>query len=47
LKILLEAAENNIEMILQAEQFIWQNPETGFREVKTNQYLADIFQKWI
>ena len=33
------------DKILQAERYLWANPETGYREVKTNAYMADIFEK--
>ncbi len=39
------AVEKNSKLILDAERYIWNNPETGFREWKTSKYLADIFEK--
>lgn len=31
--------------ILDAEQYIWKNPETGYKEWKTHAYLAEAFEK--
>lgn len=44
LPIALEAVENKRSLILEAERHIWENPETGYREWKTHEYLFDIFQ---
>ena len=33
------------DLILDAHEYIWANPETGYREVKTTKYLADEFEK--
>lgn len=33
------------ELILNALDFIWKNPETGYREWKTHSYMAEIFSK--
>ncbi|MBQ2862993.1 MAG: amidohydrolase [Clostridia bacterium] len=33
------AVENRRALILDAERYVWQNPETGYREWKTNNYL--------
>lgn len=32
------------EKIFEVERYIWQHPETGFREWNTSRYLADIFE---
>ena len=39
------AVEKNRELILSALDYIWTNPETGYREVKTSKYLAEAFEK--
>ena len=39
------AVEKYRELILKAERYIWQNPETGYREVKTSKYMADLFEE--
>ena len=33
------------DLILAAERYIWQNPETGYKEWKTDAYLAEAFEK--
>ena len=33
------------DLILEAEKWIWENPQTGFKEFKTSKYLADAFTK--
>lgn len=33
------------DLILKAHEFIWSNPETGFREVKTSAYLEKAFEE--
>lgn len=32
-------------LILEAERYIWSNPETGYKEYKTSSYLAQKFEK--
>lgn len=39
------AVDKNRDKILAAHDYIWQNPETGFREVKTSEYMANEFTK--
>ena len=38
------AVEKYKELIMKAERYIRQNPETGYREVKTSKYMADLFE---
>ncbi len=38
------AVEKYRDLILSAERYIWKNPETGYREVKTSRYLEDAFE---
>lgn len=33
------------DLILSAERFIWANPETGYKEYKTTEYLAEKFRE--
>ncbi len=40
----LEIIEKYHEEIYAAERYIWENPETGFKEWKTTKYLEDIFE---
>ena len=42
---ILEAIEKNRELILAAERYIWKNPETGYREVKTSAYMERKFRE--
>ena len=43
MKDIIRAVDENRELILEAERYIWKNPETGYKEVKTNAYLAEKF----
>ena len=38
------AVEKYRELILEAERYIWQNPETGYKEHVTSKYLAEKFE---
>lgn len=40
-----KAVEKYKDLILEAERYIWKNPETGYKEVKTSKYMAEIFEK--
>jgi len=33
------------EKILEVERYIWQHPESGFKEWNTSAYLAKIFEE--
>ena len=33
------------ELILQAERHIWANPESGYKEFKTTEYMIEQFEK--
>ena len=37
------AVEKYRELILAAERYIWQNPETGYKEYKTDAYMKKVF----
>ena len=37
--------EKHRQLILDAEDFLWKNPETGYREWKTHAYLEEAFAK--
>lgn len=39
------AVEKNKKLILDAHDYIWKNPEPGYREVKTSKYLETEFEK--
>lgn len=38
-------AEKHREEILAAERYIWQHPESGYKEWNTHRYMAEIFEK--
>ena len=38
------AVDKYRKLILDAEDYIWANPETGYREVKTSKYMEDAFE---
>ena len=38
------AVEKHRQLILDAERYIWKNPETGYKEFKTSRYLAEKFE---
>lgn len=40
-----EYVDKNRQLILDTQNYIWKNPETGYREVKTSAYLENIFEK--
>ena len=44
MKRIYEAVEKNRELILAAERYIWQNPETGYKDFKTSAYMAEKFR---
>lgn len=41
---LLNAVEKHKQLVLDAERYIWNNPETGYKEYKTSAYMAKIFE---
>lgn len=45
MKSIASATEKYKSLILEAERFIWQHPETGYRERKTSLYLENAFEK--
>jgi len=45
MKELNAAVEKYKQLILDSERYIWQHPETGYKEYETSAYMADIFVK--
>ena len=45
MKYINEAVEKYRDLILSAERYIWNNPETGYKEYKTSAYMAEQFEK--
>lgn len=41
---IVKAVEKHQQLILDAERYIWNNPETGYKEYKTSAYMAKTFQ---
>ena len=41
----LDFVDKHRQLILDTERYIWKNPETGYKEVKTSKYLEDAFIK--
>ena len=39
MKYIEKAVDKYRKLILDAERYIWNNPETGYKEVKTSKYL--------
>ncbi len=42
---LISAVEKHKQLILDTERYVWKNPETGYKEVKTSKYMAEAFEK--
>lgn len=40
------AVEKHKQLILDAERYVWEHPETGYKEFETSQYMADTFKKF-
>ena len=45
MSIFKTAVQKNKKLVLDAQNYIWANAETGYREVKTSKYMADAFEK--
>ena len=39
------AVEKYRQLILDAERYIWANPETGYKEFKTSKYMEEKFRE--
>lgn len=44
MKDLIAAVEKHQKLILDAERYIWNHPETGYKEFKSSAYMAEIFE---
>ena len=42
---IINAVEKHRKLILDAERYIWQNPETGYKEFKTSAYMEQKFRE--
>ncbi len=45
MKELIAAVEKHSQLILDTERFIWNHPETGYKEFETSAYMAETFKK--
>ena len=45
MKKLLDIVDNYKDLILEAERYIWEHPETGYRETNTSAYMAEKFKE--
>lgn len=43
--LLKECVEKHKDTILETERYIWNHPESGFREWNTTKYMASVFEK--
>ncbi len=41
---IIKAVEKQREMMFEAEEYLWKNPETGYKEFKTTAYLVEKFE---
>ena len=41
---IIKAIEKHRSLILEAERYIWKNPETGYKELKTSKYMENAFE---
>lgn len=41
---LIKAVEKHRTLMLEAERYIWQHPETGYKEYQTSKYMEDAFE---
>ena len=44
MKDIIAAVEKHQKLILEAERYIWQHPETGYKEFETSAYMAQAFE---
>jgi len=44
MKHLISAVEKNADLIYETENYIWKNPETGYKEFKTHAFMAEKFR---
>ena len=44
MKDIVRAVDEHRRLIFDAADFLWKQPETGYREVKSSRYLAEQFR---
>ena len=47
MKDIIVAVEKHSQLILDAEAYIWEHAETGYKEFETSKYLAENFEKLV
>ena len=45
MKDISKAVEKYKKLILDSERYIWNNPETGYKEIKTSAYMENVFRQ--
>ena len=45
IETLVQKAEKYQKLMADAQQYIWENPETGYREIKTSRYMEEAFEQ--
>ena len=45
MKKIFDQVDKYEQLILSAEKYIWENPEPGYKEFKTNEYMIAQFEK--
>ena len=43
MKHLIDAVDKHRELIFETEKYVWEHPETGFREYQTSKFMEDKF----
>ncbi len=46
MQLLSNAVEKYEKLILDSERYLWKNPETGFKEVKSSKYIQEVFESF-
>ena len=41
---LFSAVEKHKQLILDVERYVWEHPETGYKEFETSKYMAEVFE---
>ncbi len=42
---IFSAVEKHKQLIFDVEKFVWEHPETGYKEFETSKYMAEVFEK--
>ena len=44
--MIMKAVEKYRDLILAAQKKIWENPESGYKEIKTSKYIEEVFESF-